>query len=317
MANPLLGTQLVAAVRRNGALGPNASGVFPDDDDLLAFLNEELPNCLNPMLMKPREERFVRIKAFTAETDVAEYRLPARAMWEDVRDLQVLVPGNTPPTWMSLFPIPPENAQSGWAWCWSFTGGTYPAGYYLQDDMGVLVPVPPQAYSMRWKYFRRPSQVVTTGFSTITDVALDTGTYTVTVGATAGMATGDFDVMTDAYKALEDDLPGTVASDTTLTFLASALTDEQIAALVVGNVIAQAGTAPAAQVPQDFASLLALRATYRVQHAKKDSQWKDTLLAVEGLEKKLIAAMTPRKDGLPEHAVVRNAPGLGGGWGGW
>lgn len=312
---------LIQTVREDSNLGPPTANSFPTDPVILRWLNEEMKNCLNPALMKPREERFVAIDRFTTTANLAEYDIPERSQWSDLRDVQVLVPGSSPEQWWSLNPIRPEQA-SGWCGLWfGASGAQYPAGYYEQADQVVLWPAPPSAYVMRIKYFLRPGRIISSGYSAASGVT-GTTTRTVTVASTTGMATGRFDILAPNFpnRVLALNLPGTKADGTTLTFVAADLTEEQLAVLDAsaddGDLFIAAGDAPCPQIPQDLVPLLTARATYRVAKQKNKDGWKDLLIAAEALEAKLIKAMTPRQDGLAQTAVVTNAPGLGGGGGG-
>ncbi len=320
MTSPLAASALIASVRRNGMFGPSNGDAFPLNEDILAWLNEEMPLCLTPLLMKPREERFVAKTPFETTVDLAEYPIPARSVWSDIRDVQVLVPGSSPEAWVSLFPTPPEQASQPWGWCWAWTDA-YPAGYYVEADQIVIVPPPPRVYSMRIKWFRRPAQIVSAGYSDFASYS-DTGEGSATVGSTADMATGNFDLVSFVapYLPVMEDLAATVTNGTTLTF-----SDLTAAQRVLLADYAAAGTtmfiaaecSPAAQIPADLAPLLSTRATYRALQAKQKPEWENWLRSAEMLEKKLLTAMTPRADGLPQHVVVTNAPGMGNGGGGY
>lgn len=325
MTSPLAASALIAAVRRNGMFGPENGDAFPLNEDIQAWLNEEMPLCLTPLLMKPREERFVAVTPFDTTVDVSKYPIPSRSVWSDIRDVQVLIPGSSPEAWVSLFPTPPEQASQPWGWCWSWTAA-YPAGYYVEADQIVLVPPPPQVWTMRIKWFRRPAQIVSSGCSDFTGHGSTTPTYRATVDSTTGMVDGLFDLVAaeSPFLPVMEDLEFTVEDATTLRSL-NPFTTDQITLLNGyatdgGYQFVAAECSPYAQIPADLAPLLSTRATYRALQAKQSPLWENWLRSAEMLEKKLLSAMTPRADGLPQHVVVTNAPGLGngGGWnGGW
>lgn len=312
---------LILTVREDANLGPATTGSFPTDAVILRWINEEMKNCLNPLLMKPREERFVALDPFDTVANQSNYDIPERSQWSDLRDVQVLAPGSSPEQWWSLNPIRPEQA-AGWVGGWfAVPNAQYPAGYYIESDDVVIWPAPPSAYSMRIKYFLRPGRIVATGFSTATGIT-GSGTYTITVGDTTGMPESglyDVDRINSPYKVLLVDIQGAVVSDTEVELQ---MTEAQ-AAIVTDALdeccLIAAGDAPGPQLPQDLIPLLTARATYRAAKQKNKDGWKDMLLAAEALEAKLIKAYVPRADGLAQTAVVTNAPGMGGpiGWQGW
>ncbi len=321
MPSPLSAEALIAAVRRDGMLGPVNGDSFPLDSDILAWLNEEVSVCLVPMLMRPREERFVTIERFTTEEDVSEYDIPSRSTWLDVRDVQVLVPGSSPEQWKSLRPTPPEQANLLTNWTWFGASQPFPAGYYVQADKVVLFPPPPAPYEMRTKYFRRPARIVSDGYATPTAIA-GSGTYAVTV-ATTGMTAGLFDLVagTAPYLPILEDISGTVTDPTHLALTMSAADAAILTAALNDSLLIAAECAPIAQIPLDLAPLLSARGTYRAKKAKRSPDWKAALDDAKALQKEIFDAMTPRADGLPQTVVVTNAPGMGngygGGWGGF
>ncbi len=316
---------LIQTVREDANLGPPTANSFPTDAVILRWLNEEMKNCVSPALMKPREERFVALDPFTTVANQPYYAIPERSQWSDLRDVQVYCVGSSPAQWWSLRPMRPEQA-AGWVGGWfAVPNAQYPAGYYIEADSVVVWPAPPSAYVMRIKYFLRPGRIVSAGYSAPNSVGLVSTTYVVGVASTTGMASGNFDILAPDFpcKTLAMSLPGTVADGTTLNFVAADLTDEQIAVLEVaadeGYLFIAAGDAPCPQIPQDVVPLLTARATYRAAKQKNKDGWKDLLLAAEALESKLLNAYEVRADGLPQTAVVTNAPGMGGpiGWQGW
>lgn len=327
MAADLTATAQIAAVRRDGMLGPSVDSAFPSNDDIAAFLNEEMALCLTPLLLKPREERFVFIVEGTTTVNEAEiFTLPAWAVWDDLRDVQMLVPGSSPESWVSLPPISPERAA---VMPWPFAGWpNSPLGYYLQSDTIITSPPPQSAFRFRVKLYRRPGNIVLTGWSEYSAADVSGGNLVATVDSTAGMSTTNslFSVLEDEYpwRPIVEGVRGFASGDTSVRFpllTLSAADQAAIEGAVGTGIIIADGDAPGPQIPQDLIPLLTTRATYRALKAKRDPEWKSLLAAAEALEEKLVRAMTPRQDGLAQVVVVRNAPGYrggyGGGWGRW
>ncbi len=311
MPQDFTSTGLIAAVRRNAALGPPAANAFPKNADIIAWLNEEMSNYIIPLLMRPREERFVEYHDFSTVADEDEYRIPYGSIWEDVRDVQSWI-GNQ---WVSLPRLSPELARTA-----SYTSNTgNPAfAYYLKGNQVVLVPKPAAAgQAMRMKYFRRPGYVVAEGYSDVSGISGSGPTYTATVGTTADMDDGLFDLLgnTFPYDPILLDIEGVVAGGTTLTLTMTAA-EYAIAAAVTGDsLLIAAGDAPAPQIPRDLISLLEQRTTLRGLVAKKDLDGAKAQSALcEQTKKVAVEAMNPRADGLGQRIVGRafNGRGRGG-----
>ncbi len=307
MPQDFTSTGLIAAVRRNAALGP-PSTTFPTNTDLIAFLNEEMSNKIVTLLMRPREERFVAYYDFSTVADEDEYRIPYGSIWSDVRDVQSWIGER----WTSIPQIQPELARTN-----SFSNNTgNPAfSYYLKDNQVVLVPRPASAgQPMRMKYFRRPGFVVTTGYSDVSAASGSGPTYTATVGTTTGMVAGLFDLLGDTfpYDPILMDIEGTIASGTTLTLTLTAAEYVILTAAVGDSLLVAAGDAPAPQIPQDLISLLEQYTTLRALVAKKDLEGAKAQSALcEQTKKVIVEAMSPRADGLGQRVVGRAFRGRG------
>jgi len=312
MPADLTATGLIASVRRNAALGPNATTSFPTDEDILAWMNEEMTNRIVTMLMRPREERFVEYYTFTTTSGTAEYSIPTKSLWDDVRDVQAFVSNN----WASLPRIQPETASF---YLSSSQTSPQATAYYLRSNKIVLNPVPSSSQQVRIKYFNRPGYIVASGYSTPTAInQTGASTYDVTVGSTSGMVDGDFDLVSvDApFEVIVSGVAGIVVNpNVTLT-----LTDAD-AALITANLnnsyLIRSGDAPGPQVSQDLASLLEQWTTLRALLAKKDSTGASIQLRnCETTQKAIVESMNKRTDGLGQKIVPR-AFGFGfrNGWG--
>ncbi len=175
--------------------------------------------------------------------------------------------------------------------------------YYLRGNYVVLLPCA-SGVPMRFKYFRRPGFVVADGYSEMTGLSGATATVT----STTGMATGDFDLVSDTapYGLLVSAVAGTVAGGTTVTMT---LTTAQ-AAIFTANAgesyLIASGDAPGPQISQDLYSLLEQRTTWRALLAKKDLTGGQAQLAeCVRTEAKIVAAMNRRTDGLDSRVVDR------------
>ncbi len=314
----LTSTGLIADIRRNAALGP-PSTTFPTDADLLAWLNEEMTNRIVTLLMRPREEFFVRDYDFTTTGD-AEYRIPASSTWSDVRDVQSTgIGGGT--QYVSLPRIMPEMAP-----LWSPNGqqGQGPAAYYLRDNYVVLVPTSSGALC-RIKYFRRPGYIVTaSSYSIVTGLTGSAPTYTATVASTTGLTSVvefEFASKLAPFDTVLTGVIGVVANGTTLTLTLTAAQAALITANLNDCYALAAGDAPGPQIPQELCSLLEQSTTYRALVGKGDAAGaKAQLTSVLMAQKANVDAMFQRANGLGQRVVgttfSRRGGFRGSGWGG-
>ena len=151
-------SNLVTEVRRR-ALIP-ASSTTLTNDDIVAFLNDELREYIVPMLMATTEEYLVDATApWTPETTTIDLDVVTdyRAVGLKIRDIQI----QSVNSWISLPRIEPEYESQFVA-----TGATQ--GYMFRGNKIHLIPVnEPVGAQIRLLYYRRPD---TLSYSTPTQV---------------------------------------------------------------------------------------------------------------------------------------------------
>lgn len=316
MATSQTTAQALMALVRQRAYQPANGG--PSDTAVLRDLNAELLTYVGPFLMTIGEEFFVAPLIFTTESGQSEYDIPADSIGAKLRDVQTRADDGV--TWVSIAHTEPERASA-----YARQTGK-PVAYYLRGDKIALLPKPGSgAYPMRLMYYRRPREIVNSGYAVASMVSpVSFGTYTVTVPDTSGMVSGDFDILDSAtYARIAEALPGTVATGTTITFAAANLDADQIAALeaATGDLFIGTGLSPAADVPPEAAVLLAQRvATIELQEAA-DPRAAQAFSELERVRATLQQLFAPRASGRPRKVVNQTGPGWGfrGPWGfrGW
>lgn len=297
-------TALLASIRRRAAL-PAAVNAGTQDSDLLALANEELQNWLVPNVMQLREDYFLFRHLRTMTPGTSEYRIPARAVGQKLRELDVV---QSDGCIRNLTRIEPDELEE-----WNSDSQGRPEGFYLRGSYVTLVPTPSEAESLRFTFFIRPGELVaTTAVRAITNI--DTGTGDITVastipGAFTTAARYDLVAGTSGFEHLAIDLTASAAASSTVTFAAADLPS----GLAVGDYVCLAEQSPFPQVPADFHPLLA----QRVGVKKLESL---------GLKEKLAAAKADLRDMLELLRVVYAprvdgeakivSPGVGGLMGG-
>jgi hypothetical protein len=304
-SNQVTATALLASFKRRAYIPGNGG---PSNVDICARLTEELLVFVAPLLMEIGEEFFVASSAFSTVANTGAYDIPEKSIGSKIRDVQILLDDGV--TWESLEHEEPERASN-----YAHTA-TRPVAYYIQNNEIVLLPTPTGVQSMRIRYYKRPRDIVSTGYSNASLIALLGGVYTVTVPSTAGMVDGDFDILDPAtFQPVTDGegLPGEVDSDTTLTFNAADLTADQITALAAatGDTFIGSGNAPIADVPPEAAILVTQRAAAVWLQSASDPRSAQAFAEVERVKVTLRNLFAPRASGRPRRVVNLTGPGWG------
>lgn len=301
---------LVASVRRR-AFMPTAGA--PSSSDILATLNEEMQGFLMPMLVGMEEEYLVAVVDTTTASGTGGYDIPSNSVGGRVRDVQV--PTSDANVFQSIPRVAPESAPA------IATGSGYAQAYYVEANKIVLLPEPQSAYTLRLKYYRRPDQVVASGYSPFT-AGTGTTTYTATVTSTTGMSSGYFSLFdSTTYEIIIEDLAGVVTNATTLTLTitadqASTLDDYKntgVSFINAGNI-----PCPVPQIPQECVPLLEQRTAAMLLQQKADPRMDQAFRECEKAELRMRELLAPRTKGLPQKFVARYGPGwrrLAGIWG--
>jgi hypothetical protein len=144
-------TNLVTEVRRR-AMIPNSTQVLTNED-IVAFLNDELREYIVPMLMATTEEYLVAAtEPWTPETTTIDLDIVTdyRAVGLKIRDIQI----QSVNSWISLPRIEPEYESQFVA-----TGATQ--GYMFRGNKIHLIPVnSPVGAQIRVLYYKRPPALV-------------------------------------------------------------------------------------------------------------------------------------------------------------
>lgn len=141
-------TALVAAVRRLAYL-PDASDI--DAEEILARADEEMVTIIADAVKAGREGFWLTQETTALQSSQLAYQLPRRALGRGVVGVQMVNSDGT------AFTIPQIDPVTGWngrttaitSYCYSF-----------QADKIVFPTAPPDGYSLRVLYLRRPSKLV-------------------------------------------------------------------------------------------------------------------------------------------------------------
>ncbi len=244
-----------------------------------------------------------------------EYDVPTRAVLSKVRD--VLAQAQNAPPYVSLPYLEPERRP------FYATGQSQgsPSMWDFRMDKVVLIPTPDGSYPVRIRYFRRPSQIVSSGYSVPSGLA----GATLTVASTTGMSTGNFDVVSSnaPFDPVLDDIAGTVAGGTTLTLTLTADQSTTLtAAITAGCWIVAAGDTPAPNMMSpEIITLLVQAAAATIGAAMGSPSAPGAFAQRDATLARIRTAMLPREGGLGRKVVGASRLGRGAGpWGvtsGW
>lgn len=287
--------QLLASIRRRGAL-PDSSESIAADDSLYALINEELQTYCVEVLRDVDEEFLVATEDLSVVAGTASYAIPSRAIGRGLRGLWYTDSDDT--SYRELSEISLDREHDGLD------------GYKFEGDVITLIPTPTGSATLRVRYFRRPAKVVTTA-EVATISAIDTTTGVVTLSATipatfTAAQTYDFVGAKPGFASKAIDLTASAASGTGMTFDP----DDLPSNLAVGDYVCLADESPVPQIPVEMHPLLAQRVVFKALEALGDQKAVVARAVLEEMRARVIGILTPRNDGAAKYIVNRYGPGF-------
>lgn len=255
---------LIESVKRRSAI-PESQVTF-EDDDILAFANEEMQIGLVPCVLKMHEEYLVYTQNVPLESNKSGYDIPDRAIGSRVRSLFY---EDNATNLREMARINPDDV----VFYQNRSSINYPRVFYVENNSIILVPgvADSPTGTLVFKYFMRPNQLVDPNrVATITSIDTVTGDIGVDFvpDVLSTMTACDFLQTKGGHKTLDIDITPTSINSTTnvITFTADDLPDS----LAVGDLIALAGETIIPQMPDELHSVLAQRVACRCLAAQKD-----------------------------------------------
>ena len=120
------------------------------------------------IVTKTRAGYWLKRYLVTATANRSRYRIPPRACVQGLEAVEIADPGTT--NYRKL-----DQKSSDEAVYWEQQPAGVPMGYWIEGDQAVLVPTPAAAYNLRFKYYLRPSLLMTSQSSTLGGAALVRG----------------------------------------------------------------------------------------------------------------------------------------------
>jgi hypothetical protein len=283
-----------------------------DDDDLMAFADEETATIIVPHISSVKQNYFLARKLTSIYANLDHYEVPERAQGESLKDV-FYVPDTTnlANKWpISQLQVHDQSASSG-------GGGNTFAGFFPMGTEIALVPVPTvtQGALMYYFYKRHNRFIATTSCAKITGVSSVGGTTTLTVDTdlTASLVVAsivDIAKGRSPSRLLAEDVAITAITATTIDIATADVSDEISNVLPrVGDYVCPAQYTNVMTLPYEYGPVLgeliaarACRATGAIPNFERAMDSVKTKL--EGV-RKLISV---RVEGEPE--VILDRSGL-------
>lgn len=266
MAQFLTSTTLIESVKRRAMIPENQ--VTFDDDDFLAFANEEISLGLLPSILRLHEDYLMFTETVALVDSQSEYTIPHRAIGNKLRDVQY------EDTNGNISEMTRIGVQDSPEYIGPYTDNRIHA-FYVQNNKIVLRPEVTGTLSgnLLMIYYKRPNELVTADkVATIT--AIDTGTGVITVDQipTAFTTSIQYDMIQakSPFVSLGISLTASAVDSTakTITFTASDLSSD----LAVGDYINVECESFVPQIPADLHVVLAHRVAARCLEALGDTE---------------------------------------------
>ena len=288
-------TGLLASIRRRASI-PTTATTGGLDADLLAFANEELRLGLVSKLLTLRESYFKRDSDSTIAAATTSYRIPTRAVGGKLASVRLL--DSAGGELGVLTEVPDERLED-------YSGLSSTAAYRVLGNSLVLVPsAVTSAVTLRQTYFAQPSELVASGYATIS--AINTSTNVVTTSAIHGYTTSSVLDLVRASEGFEslaiDQTPTAVGSTTTLTF--SSLPS----GLAVGDYVCVFRQSPVPQIPSEFHPILAQRVACAYLEAQGAPELAAAVKKLEAMEEAIGILSSPRVDSGSKKIINRFSP---------
>lgn len=269
------------------------------DASILAVADEELSSFLAPIVRGVSEAYWVKRYTVAITAGQPLYRIPARATSGTVFDVALLDSNGNDLARLN-------KIQAADAYGYVFQSGP-PQAYFIEADQIRLLPTPGSGYTLRVRYERRPSQLVSTSVC-----GLVTHVTSSTVLKSATRVTGcAFDLAQSLpnFDALYDSYAATVAGAGPYVYTFT----DTISQVVCGDYICPTGTTCIVPVPDGLYSTFIDRVASECLDEAGDAAGADRIRAQT--ERKLdgvIETLTPRAETSAQSAFNRRSPMRGG-----
>ncbi len=256
--------ELIKAIKRNVTV-PVSQKTF-QDEDFIAFLNEEMSLGLVPQIMKMKEDYLLTIVNIPIEAGLREYQIPARAVGNKLKEL-AYVDGNgniCEMTKVDIGDLPFWNNEQ--------RNNSVPYAYFIANNVINLISTFNVASGfLQFTYYMRPNQLVM-----LKDVGIVQSIDTITGQVFLDKVPTDFNV-NKQYDVVQQISPHKCLTiDLTITGLNTVNKSVTFATvptgLKVGDHLTLAQQSAIPQIPSDMHPILGHRAGRRCVSAQGDTE---------------------------------------------
>lgn len=303
--------ELIQAVRDRGGFN-DADTEGTQDQDILLRLNDEASTTIYNLVIQAHREFYVVSELVPLVSTTVRYRIPARAMYQKLRDL-FYVNGTM------RFPLQQISRESlGRYWTSGFA--SCPSAFYLEGNSIVLVPDLNASYtgSLEVSYYFRPGDLVlSTDCRLITGVNTSSKQLTVesnppstwdSSGEKLDVHSGKSGAEIHAWDLTTSSISGNVIT------LAEAIDGSVYGTIPagIGDYVCLANTAALPGIPREMHPVLADAATVNLLQVKDPEAYGVSKQALDAQLQKIMHVISYRVEGRPDAVVNRDSFLFGG-----
>ena len=283
-------TDLLNTIKTRAML-PDASSGALSPDNLLMLATEEMSSIIVPLILAAREKYYETYVDALAVPNQSKYPIPQRAVGGVLSAVQYIFGINIVP----LVPMDPSSITTNLT-------ALSPRGFYFQNNDVVIFPAPSSpSYTIRMRYFQR-----TSALAQVQNCAQITSIDPIGISVTVAPVPSTWS-STTIVDFIPNKLPYTPYNlDTAVTnVIGSVVYFAALPAdLAVGDWLAEAGTTPIPEIPNEFFSVLAQATACKALEALGDKE--GLAVAQQNLKQKCDNALkliTPRDQTTPKKVV--------------
>lgn len=280
---------LVSQVRRRSAM-PESQNLFTDAT-LIDMLNDEFVAKILPFVVSFHEEYYLTFVDYAADSTTKEYDIPAAAIGNKLKDVQV---------WRNGYMLSSLPRLSPSELSWGFQG------YYLQGNKIVLYPdALGTGNTIRMQYYKRPNSLVANSAGAKVNGVTNTPPNTI-LGSASIPATITNGVIVDVVESTP---PFRVIGTRTVgSVTPSDITIPTLSGVATTNYVCLTGETISPEIPAECYVLLAQAVVVRCLEAIADVGGLQIATSIyESMKADIQNLLTPRVENEPKRIYLPNS----------
>jgi hypothetical protein len=290
---------LITSIKKRSGI-PEHQKTF-EDLDILRFANEEMDNVLIPLILRVKEEFYVRTESFQLTAGQTRVKIPYRAVGSKIRNIFL---EDSSGSRRSLSRIQPEDVGE-------FSYGDHQGSkgiFYLEGDEVVFVS--PATVNdndfVKISFYLKPNDLTTDDrvptITLIEDAGASTNLYLSSlpdhfqIGDTVDFIEDERNHKILDYDIALTDVDDDVSGEVRITIATADLPDE----LQVGDHVAISGETKVPQLPADLHAMLCQAAACRMLEAQGDSNLEKAEKTLTKMMDAALSIIDTRTEGNPQ-----------------